>query len=114
MHKPNKADVLKVAKDCGIAYYLTPSNTKEMHCTDSDLERFAAAMYAAGAEDMRERVETLAKKEVSDWEILRDISIAREESALIESTNILAINRLIEAIRDLPITPTNPEGENNG
>ena len=118
MSKPSRDDVRRLAEECGIIYYLTPENTREMHCTDTDLERFAAAMYAAGAEAMRERVETSAKKEVSDWEILRDISVARKESALIESTNILAINRLIDAIRALPIpvspdtfTYTNTEGE---
>lgn len=67
------------------------------------------AVYAAGAEGMRERVVVSANKEVSDWEVLRDISVARKESSIIESTNILAINRLIEAIRALPITTT--EGE---
>ena len=48
MTKPSREDVLKVAKECGIVYYLTPENTKEMHGTDSNIERFAAAMYAEG------------------------------------------------------------------
>ncbi|MHB1100440.1 MAG: hypothetical protein ACYCZR_12875 [Burkholderiales bacterium] len=52
MHKPNKADVLKVAEACFC--------DKESDRHSSDLMRFAAAMYAAGAEAMRERADDLA------------------------------------------------------
>ena len=131
--KPSKEGVLKVvgepvALEWKISY-ITGGYTRHL-CTDmvdtQELdaqykvegiitplytEAQALAMYAAGAEDMKERAVAAANKEVSDWEILRDISVARKESALIESTNILAINRLIAAIRALPITTTNTKGE---
>lgn len=32
---------IELAKECGIAYYLTPENTKEMHGTDRQIEAFA-------------------------------------------------------------------------
>ena len=34
-------DVIGMAKKCGIAYYVTPEGTHEMHCTDEQLYKFA-------------------------------------------------------------------------
>ena len=48
--KPSREDVRKLAKECGFA----GAGTNVFGITDK-LECFAAAMYAAGAEAMRER-----------------------------------------------------------
>lgn len=53
MHKPSKADVLKVARECGFA----GAGTNVFGITDK-LERFAAAMYAAGIEAALRKKET--------------------------------------------------------
>ena len=41
---------IEIAKQCGIAYYLTPENTCEMHGTDRQIESFADAIRAAERE----------------------------------------------------------------
>lgn len=41
---------IEIAKQCGIAYYLTPENTCEMHGTDRQIESFADAIMAAERE----------------------------------------------------------------
>jgi hypothetical protein len=43
----------------------------------------------------------VAEEEAEDWEKLRDISLARQESAVIEATNILAINRCIDLMKTM-------------
>ena len=49
----NRDEVLKVAKECGAQF--EPSFGLACNVGTATFERFAAAMYAAGAEDMRER-----------------------------------------------------------
>ena len=88
--KPSREDVLRIAKECGIIYYLTPENTREMHGADDSIERFAATMYAAGAEDMRKRAAGICHR----------FGDRRMHPYECEG-----------AIRALPITTTNTEGE---
>lgn len=109
--KPSREDVLRVAGECGIAYYLTPANTREMRCMDSDIERFAAAMYAAGAEDRRERAakallahanwSTAPRKTAwGDGMMVADVMLTKDE------TLTMYVHKSA-----LPITPTSTEGE---
>jgi hypothetical protein len=92
--KPSRDDVLRVAAECGIGIV---EDRSEEYCmeyytaTGNALERFAAAMYAAGAEWMRERA-------------------ANECSERAWGVGGAAAN-CAAAIRALPITPTNTEGE---
>lgn len=43
-------EAIEIAKRCGIAYYLTPDDTCEMHGTDRQIEAFAEAIRAAERE----------------------------------------------------------------
>lgn len=81
----NKDEVLRMAKECGV--FGGPFSTQEY--LESRIERFAAAMYAKGEEDMRERA----------------VDKAYDDGAR------NPIERIRERIRALPITPTNTEGE---
>jgi len=51
--KPSRDDVLKVAGECGF----TPDGNTDI--TVAELERFAAAMYAKGAEDIPSEVKVV-------------------------------------------------------
>jgi hypothetical protein len=90
--KPSRDDVLRVAGECGLRVAETPVHSSSTIGTylwgePADIERFAAAMYAAGAEDMRERA-------------------ANECSERAWGVGGAAAN-CAAAIRALPITPTN-------
>ena len=80
-------DVLRVAKECGLSFDEYENFAWLLETDDTvALERFAAATYAAGAEDMRETI--VAK--------LLDLGA-------------LADGEYLDAIRAIPI---NTEGEN--
>jgi hypothetical protein len=51
---------IDVARRCGIAYYLTPENTCEMHGTDRQIEAFAEAIRAAEREACAKICEEIA------------------------------------------------------
>jgi hypothetical protein len=103
--KPSRDDVLRVAAECGIGIV---EDRSEEYCmeyytaTGNALERFAAAMYAAGAEDMRE----MAAKACLLERVDSDETQADEDEAY-----NMALTHAFKAIRALPITPTNTEGE---
>lgn len=52
----NRDEVLKVARECGVS--MSTAYSKWLH-------EFAAAMYAKGAEDMRERAKEICRKRIS-------------------------------------------------
>lgn len=100
--KPSRDDVLRVAGECGITF---ESGRDYEIAFDIEIEQFAAAMYAAGAEGMRERAikvcgdledDYLSGGQVSEWD-------TTEAAA--------ASGACANLIRALPITPTNTEGE---
>lgn len=100
----NKADVLRVANECGATHPIVGGNpafvlTSSYEFTGCELERFAAAMYAKGAEDMRERAK-VACKSLEQGRFYPVIGDAEQLSA----------DDYIDAIAALPIT-TNTEGE---
>jgi len=99
----NKADVLRVARDCGLGATLT-HNGEIGHFIEGanwteELERFATAMYAKGAEEMRER----SAKEC--------LAVHYKRINAGGANRYNAIMDCADAIRALPITPTNTEGE---
>lgn len=95
----NKADVLKVAGECGIGTTLSNYWSDELEC-------FAKAMIAVGAEGMRERAAHTARQLEDDY---LEHRIFPEEYDMTQAA--AACGSCANIIRALPITQANPEGE---
>ena len=101
--KPSREDILRIATECG--FY--PEVDTDL--TIAELERFAAAMYAAGAEAMLERADDAWADAIqSDCE--GGVQFLSEMSANVLHKQFPCLAKLGETIRAIPIT-TNTEGE---
>lgn len=101
MNKPSRDVVLNVAGECGIPPMEITSNTPVVYPTIEGLERFAAAMYAAGAADMKERAAGVCHQLTAGG-----FSTEDEMESVVRTLGVANT-----AIRSLPIAPTNAEGE---
>lgn len=108
--KPSRDDVLKVAGECGfwINKYGCISTSEDGELCREEIYRFAAAMYAAGAEAMRERADDAWADAIqSDCE--GGVQFLSEMSANVLQKQFPCLAKLGETIRAIPIT-TNTEG----
>jgi len=103
----NKADVLRVAGECGIKEEDSFESGSKYAVGDVELERFAAAMYAAGAEGTREP--DVLFNGYAVYEALDDKAKARTSAENISDV----LDAVVRIIRALPIT-TNTEGGQGG
>ena len=108
MTKPSREDVLNVSggpvafvnDDYGIDWVEgVATDTGIPLYTEAQALAIASAMYAAGAEDMRERASALCKEHAFGWSTYKD-----------HQGHAFAADNCATTIRALPIT-TNTEGE---
>lgn len=69
---------IEMAKQCGLAYYLTPAGTTEMHGTDRQVQAFADAVRAAE----RERWEPTDAQIEAAWRAWPKTSITSTRRAI--------------------------------
>lgn len=61
---------IDLAKQNGIAYYLTPEGTTEMHCTDRQIQAFADAVRLAERERLAQADKMISSLRVRNADLL--------------------------------------------